>query len=114
MVGANRSDKYVVFSVVVVITDGATHTVHLHRQARFPGAIREGAVSVVVVKRGIRLRRAVPRPIHRVDEENILPPIIVVIENTHAAAGRFGKVFLAKRTAMVAKGNTRRSGHIDK
>src|SRR6267154_1498478 len=114
VVVADRGDVDVVFAVVVIVADSAAHAVRLHCQARLPGAIGEGSVSVVVVEGGVVFRGAVPWPVHRVHKQDVLETIVVVIQNAYTAPHGFGEVFLAKGTAMVTKGNAGGRGGVDK
>src|SRR5581483_655819 len=45
----------VIIAVVVIVADRATQAIHLSSESGLSGHIGEGAVLVVVIKRGIRL-----------------------------------------------------------
>src|SRR5271168_965944 len=109
MTGTEGGDVDVVPAVVVVVSNGAAHAIHLDRKPRLLGAVGEGSIAIVVVKRGIRLRRAMTGPIHRVHEQDVLGAVVIVVEDAHPAAYRLGKVFLSKSTVMVTKRNSRSS-----
>src|SRR5262249_13196045 len=78
-VASQPTDKNIYPAVVVVVANSDSHTVHLDRQASFTGSIREGAVPVVAVEGRERSSTLVAWPVHAVDEQNILPTVVVVI-----------------------------------
>ena len=68
------------------------------------------ALAVVAVKRGSRRLfsiRDMPRPVGGVDEEQILVPVVVKIEEGHAAAHGFGQQLLAVSAGIVGEVNAR-------
>jgi len=105
MVGPNGGDVNVDIAVVVIVADGATEPIHLHRETSLPRHIGERSVSIVVIKRGKRIARFMPRPVHGIDQQNVLPSVIVVIQETNAAAHGLRKILLAERAAVVFEMN---------
>src|SRR6202142_1070430 len=53
-------------------------------------------------------------PIHAIDQQNVLPPVAVVIEKRAARAQRLGKKFPAVRAGVVPEVNPRRRGYVGK
>src|SRR6476660_3308909 len=60
-------------------------------------------IIVVQLRSGMLL--SVARPIHPVDEKNVRPAVIVVIDESDARSHRFRQIFLAKRAIVVNKAN---------
>ena len=90
----------VVLPIIVVVANGAAHPVHLALQPSLFGDIGESSVVIVVVERRIGCAVAVARPIHRVHEEDVLPTVIVIVNETHSAAHRLRKVLLSECSAI--------------
>src|SRR5580692_8327484 len=112
MVGADRSNVDIDVAVIIKVANRATKPVHFNREAGLPGDIGKGSVSIVVIERWKGLARLVPWPIHGIDQENILPAVVVVVEKANAAAHGFRKIFLSKGPAVVFEVNARLSGYI--
>src|SRR5262249_28765138 len=72
-------------------------------EARLLGDVGERAVVIVVIQRGERflLRGGLAGPVHRIDDENVGPAVIVVVDDAHTAAHRFGQILFAKGTGVV-------------
>ena len=58
---------------------------------------------VVVIKRGRCPFGLVLGPIHGVDKEDVLPTVIVIVDDADTAAHGLGKVLFAEGSAVVAK-----------
>src|SRR6266849_3163674 len=67
--------------------------------------IRERAVMIVAIqlRRGMFLN--VARPVHPVDEENVRPAVVVIVNEGHARAHRFGQEFLPEGAIVVDETN---------
>src|SRR5262249_45790652 len=102
MIGAEGGEVKIVVAVVVVVADRTSETIGFDRQTRLLGHLGESAVMVVVVKRRKRFgSRGMPRPVHGIEEEKILPPVIVIVDKTNPAAHRFGEIFLTECAGIV-------------
>src|SRR5271163_749960 len=116
MIGADGGDVDIFVSVVVVVGDSATHSVHFDGQASLARNVGEGAVVVVVVERGERVAGLfpglLPRPVHGVDQQNVLPSVVVVVEKADAAAHGFGKIFFAEGAAVVFEVDSGLRGYV--
>jgi hypothetical protein len=112
MVGADRSDVDIDVAVVVIVANGAAEPVHFHREAGLPRHIGKGSVSIVVIERGEGFARLVPRPVHGIDQQNVLPAVVVVIEKAHAATHGFRKILFSESAAVVFEMNACLGGHV--
>ena len=112
MIRSEGGDVDVVVAVVVVVADGAAQPVHFDRESGLPGHVGERAVFVVVIERRKRLAGLVFRPIHGVDEENVLPAIVVVVEKANAAAHGFGKILFSEGAGVVLEVDAGLRGHV--
>src|SRR6202042_876421 len=65
-----------------------------------------------VIERGKRFSGLVPRPIHGIDQQNILPSVVVVIEKANSAAHGLGKVLFSESPAIVFEADPRLRGHV--
>ena len=63
--------------------------------------VGERAVAIVAVKTQRGPLPLVPGPVHRVDQQDVLPAVGVVVEKRAARAQRFRKQFAAVRAAVV-------------
>src|SRR5262249_800675 len=64
-------------------------------------------VAVVVVERGVRFRPAVPRPVHRVDKQYVLPAVVVVVDKRAARPDGLRQILLAEGSTVVFETNPR-------
>ena len=112
MVAVEGGDVDVVVAVVVVVADGAAHAVHLDVEAGLTRYVGKSSVVVVVVERGVGLARAVAGPVHGIDEENVLPAVVVVVDEADAAAHGFRQIFLAEGAAVVLEMNSGLRGDV--
>src|SRR5262249_25571078 len=105
-------DVDVVITVVVVISHCDTDAVHLYTETCLLRYVCEGAVFVVVIERGERLALFVFGPVHRVDEQDVLPAVVIVIDKRTAGADRFGQILLSERAAVVFEMNAGFGGDV--
>jgi hypothetical protein len=91
--------------VVVVIANGDAHAIHLDIQPRRPRHIRKRSVTIVVIQAHGATVALVPRPVHAVDDENVLPAVVVVIEKSTTGPQRFGQILAAECAAVVTIGD---------
>src|ERR1700758_2229475 len=99
MTAVDGGDVDVVVAVIVVIADGASHSVHFDIEAGLAGDIREGSVVIVVIEGGVGIAGFVAGPVHGVDEENVLPAVVVIVDEAGSAAHGFRKIFSPKSSA---------------
>ncbi len=80
-------------AVGVVIADGDAHAVGVSGHAGFFGDVGEGAVAIIAIERvAQRLRRSVEIAGAAVDEVDVHPAVVVVIEEAAAGADGFGEI----------------------
>ena len=101
---ADSRDEDVVEPVVVIIADGNTESEERNAKARFARHIRESAIVVVVVElERSRTGFGVSRPILAVDEQNVRPTVIVVIDERATWTHGFRQPFLPKGSVVVSE-----------
>ena len=105
-------DVDVVVAVVVKVANRAAHAVHLHVEPGLVRHIGEGTVVIVVVERRVRFLFSVTGPVHRVDEENVGPAVVVVVDDADAAAHGLGQKLGAECAAVVFEMDTGLLGYI--
>ena len=112
MIRSDRGDVDVHVAIVVVVADGAALAIDFKREPGLPGDIRESPILIVVIERRDRISRFVAGPVHRVDQQNVLPAVVVVVEKAGAAAHGFRQVLFSKRAVVVFEADARLGGHI--
>ncbi len=80
----HTGDQNIREAVVVVISDGYAHAVHFDIKTGLARHIGKAAVAIVLVKTQRRMLPFVSGPIHSVDQQDILPPVCVVIQERAA------------------------------
>jgi hypothetical protein len=100
---ADAGDEQIGEAVVVVIADGNAHAVHFDVESRGFRHVGEAAVAIVVIEAQRAALLLVAGPIHRIDEQDVLPAVGVVIEKGAAGAERFGQELAAVGSAVVLK-----------
>ena len=110
---ADAGDEEVGKAVVVVVADGDAHAVHLDVEARRARHVGERAVAVVAIEPQRRSLRRVARPVHAVDQQDVLPAVGVVVEKRAAGAQRLGQELAAVGAAVVAELEAGRAGDVD-
>src|SRR5262249_36271067 len=100
-------------TVVVVITNGYSLSVYRLSQARGRGDIGESSVLIVVIERHHRidLFRRVGKA-GRIDEQYVLPAVVVVIEERAARTVRLRQILFAEGAVVVFETNAGLRGHI--
>jgi hypothetical protein len=63
--------------------------------------VGERAVFVVVIERGKGLAFLVLGPVHRVDEQDVLPAVVIVVDKSGAGSDRFREILLTEGAAVV-------------
>src|SRR5437016_4010229 len=89
------ADEEVVPAVVVVIADTAALAPSRAGESRFHGNVSEGAVAIVFeeVRDGF-LSFGEAFEARAVDQEDIDPVVVIVVEEGHTAAGGFEQIFV--------------------
>src|SRR5215510_6423280 len=94
-------DKQILIAVVVVIPDANTLSPPHARELRFGGHISESAVPVIAIEViGGRFARCKSFQSGSNDEKDIQPSVVVIIEESRAAAGVFKLVFILALAAV--------------
>ena len=86
--------------------------VDLQRESRLPGYIRERSVLIVVIERGKGFAGLVARPVHGIDEQNVLPAVIVVVKKAGAAAHGFRQILFSEGSGVVFEVDSGLGSHI--
>ena len=100
-------------AVVVVVADRHAHAVHLDVEAGAARDVGERAVAVVAVQAQRRSLALVARPVHAVDQQDVLPAVGVVVEKRAAGAERFRQQLAAVGAAVVPELQAGRGGDVD-
>ena len=112
MIGSQSRDVDVHVPVVVIVGRRATESVHFYGEARLQRDVGESAVLVVVIQRGNGFARFVLGPIPGIDEQDVLPAVVVIVEKTDAAAHGFRQIFFPEGAAVVFEADPRLRGHV--
>ena len=91
MIRSDGRDVDVVVPVIVIVADRASQSVHLDCQSGLLRDIGKRSVLIVVVQSGVGVASLVFRPLHRIDQQDVLPAIVVVVDEANAAPHRFRK-----------------------
>src|SRR5581483_1836005 len=105
---SDTGDEQIRKTVVVVVAHGDSHAVHLNIESRPSGDVRERAISIVVVEPQGRTLPLVARPIHPIDDENVLPAVLVVIDERAPRPKGLWKELRPEGAAVVLEANTGR------
>ncbi len=65
------------------------------------GDVGEGAVVIVVVELGRGMFGGLAGPVGAVDEEDVGPAVVVVVDESDTGAHGFGKIFFAEGSVVV-------------
>src|ERR1700688_198597 len=93
-------------AIVVVIADGDSHAVHFDIKAGCASNVGERPGAIVTVQMQSRFLAFVAGPIHAVDEQNVLPTVVVVVEKCATRAQCFGQKFSPEGSAIMLKLNS--------
>ncbi len=100
-------------AIVVVVAHGDALAIKCFVEPGLLGDVLEVALAVVAVQglsgRGLDL---VAGPERRVDEEQVLVAVAIVVEERHARAHRFGQELLSQRTVIVDERDARLLGDV--
>ena len=102
-------------AVVVVVTYGHAESPPAMCQARLDRYIGEGAIVIVAIKlAGMALGRVQVLERRTVDQKNIHPAVVVIVEDSDAAAHRLHDVAFFRAAAGEMKINSSSACHIHK
>ena len=109
MAAAEGRDVEVGVAVVVVVADGHAHAEERLVEPGLLGHVLEVPLAVVAIE-GLGRRRLdlVAGPVRRVDEEEVLVAVAVVVEERDARAHRLGQELLAAGAVGVDERDARR------
>ena len=105
-------DENVGKAIVVVISDGHAHSVHLEIQSGILRHVGKSAVAVVAVELQSGTLAFVTGPVHAVHKKDVLPAVAVVVEKRAARAQRFREQLATIGAAIVLKVNSNRIRNI--
>ena len=86
MISSNTGNKNIRQPVVIIVTNGNSHSIETYIQARTDGNVREAPRAIIMVEghRGLLLPwRDVPGPKARIDKQEILVSIVVIVQKRH-------------------------------
>src|SRR5215471_6328927 len=112
MIRSQASDIDVIKSVVVKVGNRAAQSIHLDRKPCVSGDVGEGAIFVVVIERRDGSYALPARPAHRVDQQNVLPAIVVIVDEGTTRTQGFREILFARRTAVMFELNSGLCCHI--
>jgi hypothetical protein len=113
MVLAVGGDEEIVVAIVVVVADSDAKSVHGDGEAGLLCDVSEGAVVVVAVERGRGDAAGMAWPPGTVDEEDVLPAVVVVVDEGDAGTEGFRKILFAESAVVVDEMDAGGSGDID-
>jgi hypothetical protein len=99
-------------AVVVVVGGGHPDPVEALRKPRLHGDVGEGAVVVVAIEGGGGFRPLAARPARGVDQEQVLPAVVVEIQEGPARADRLRQELLSGGPAVVDEADLGGRGHV--
>ena len=105
-------DIDVVVSVIVIIADSAAESIHLDRESGLTRHVSKCAVFIIVVEGGIRIGGFMSRPVHGIDKKDVLPAVVIVIDEADTATHRFRQIFLSEGAGVVLETNTGLSSNV--
>src|SRR5216684_2863042 len=108
----HASDENVRKTIVVVIADGYTHSIHLDIEACASRRVRKGPVAVVPIEPQRGSLAPVSGPVHAVHKQDVLPAIAVIIEERATCAQGLREQFAAISAAIVPELDTGRVRNI--
>src|ERR1019366_8958524 len=113
---ADAGNKDVGITVVVVVSDGNPHAVHLDVEPGAAGHVGKCSVAIVAIepeRAGLRLKAALMSgPIGAVHQKNVLPAVAVVVEEGTTGAERFGQQLAAVSAVVVQEANSRLGSYV--
>ena len=96
-----RSNEDVLWAVVVVVTNGDAEAEDGNCESRFCSYIGERSVVIVVVKLGRGRGARMSRPVLPVDQQNVRPAVVVVINEPATGTHGLGQIFFSKGRVIV-------------
>src|ERR1700719_3150200 len=105
-------DEYIVVSVVVIVADCDAQSEHRNSESGFLGHVGECAIVVVVIELGSRLRAGTSGPTFAVNEQNVWPPVIVIIDESASGPHGLRQIFFTESAIIVGEMNSRLRGNV--
>src|SRR5207245_7179042 len=107
-----RRNEQIVETVVVVVTHRYAKPEHWDDESSFASGVCERPVVVVVIELQDGLGTGVSRPVFAVDEQDVGPAVVVVINERAARAHGFRQIFLAEGAVVVGEMDSGLSGDV--
>ena len=101
-------------AVIIVITDGDSHPVHLYIETGGFAYVGECTVAIILVQPESRTLPLVPGPVHAIHQQDVLPTVGVIVEKSAAGAQRFWKQLSAVCATVVLELNAGSTGNVRK
>ena len=108
----NTAYKNVREAIIVVIADGHAHSIHFDIQAGRASNVSERSIAIVAVQTQSRFLPLVAWPIHTINQQNVLPAVVVVVEKCATRAQRLRQKFPSEGSAIMLKLYPCRAGDI--
>src|SRR5205814_2345153 len=109
---ADAGDQDVGKTVIVIVADSYAHAIDLDVETCLAGYVGEAPIAIIAVKPQRTALAFMPRPIHPIDQENVLPAVTVVVQESAAGTERLRKKLSPIRSTVVVKLNARSSGNV--
>src|SRR5438093_9159838 len=111
---AKGGDEQIIESIVVVIAHGDTEAKDWNCKSGFMRDVGERAVVIVVIELESRLRAGVCGPVLAIDEQNVGPAIVIVIQECASRPHGLGQVFLSEGGVVVGEADSGLGGDVAK
>src|SRR5690348_17307095 len=99
----HSTNKEVVVAVVVVIADSDAHPEHWDRKPDLAGHVGERAIVIVVIKLRRGRRTGMSGPVFAVDDQDVGPAVVIVVNEGAARPHGLGQILLSKRAIVVSE-----------
>src|SRR5262249_52710248 len=111
---AKRRDEQIVVAVVVVVAHRDSKPKHWNREPRFRSHVRERAIVVIAIQLQRGLSTGPARPVLAIDQQNVRPSVVVIINEGATRPQGFREIFFSERAVVVRKPDSSLRGDIAK
>ena len=112
MVRTDRCDINIRIAIVIVVAYRAAHSVEFDGKARTASHVRKRPILIVVIESRVGFASLMFGPIHRIDEQDVLPAVVVVVQKTNATSHRLWEILSPERATVMFEVHPRLGRHI--
>src|SRR5262245_5107248 len=105
-------DEKIFVPIVVVVPDSNSETEHRNREPGFLRHIRKCSIVIIAIELWRSCETGMSGPVLTVDDQNVLPAVVVVVNQSAPGPHGLGKIFFSECAVVVDETDARLRGDV--